>query len=56
MSLILKFLPLLLPLCRCEQSVLLTSDSPAVLDAPITFYGRSVLIHCSGQRLIFILS
>jgi len=39
MSLILKFLPLLLPLCRCEQSVLLTSDSPAVLDAPITFYG-----------------
>jgi len=31
---------LLLSLCQCHQDVLLSSNSPAVLDAPITFYGR----------------
>ena len=41
MHLLTKILSLLLPLCHCHQEVLLTSNSPAVLDAPITFYGRS---------------
>lgn len=31
---------LVVPICLCDsQEVLLTSDSPSVLDAPITFYG-----------------
>lgn len=31
---------LVLPLCQAHQEVLLSSNSPAVLDAPITFFGR----------------
>lgn len=44
MHLFAKILSLLLPLSQCDQEVHLTSNSPAVLDAPITFYGRSVLV------------
>ena len=44
MHLFTKILSLVLPLVyvQCHQEVLLTSNSPAVLDAPITFYGRVV--------------
>lgn len=40
MHLFTKIISLLLPFCHGDQEVLLTSNSPAVLDAPITFYGR----------------
>ena len=41
---LIKYIALLLPLCQCHQEVLLTSNSPAVLDAPITFFGRLVAL------------
>ena len=57
MHLFTQILSLVLPLVhvQCHQEVLLTSNSPAVLDAPITFYGR--LVSESGPlSLYFVLA